>query len=562
MKKVMFVLVAVCMLAAMLLPGCATNAPTTAPTSAPAGQESTAPATEAEPSEAAALEPYTFTHYFNYDWWGIKPWAEDEVSKYYQKKYNITVEFSKPDSDPKAKLTLMMSSGDLPDSIMMDRGEDNIKLARGNFLVPIETYMEKNKSYEDAVLPQTIKQLQIDGKLYGIPNWPRKGATGGNDVWIYDTRLWEAAGKPDLSTFEGLKAYALKAKGTKNPEGLDVIPFATDTLASDQARIARAFYRSMGGVLPHGWYTVAGGKFESAFRDPVFKQAVMEANDWYRQGLIVDTQFSDTEDQITEKLVNGRVALAYYDHSKNETNRFRTLRMQTAAGTFELTNPPYPPANGLSKDKIYADWKETIGWNVTCITTKAKYPERIYTLWTDFLTLEGSMIMMYGPKGPDFNWEQMDADGLPILKKAESELSEEEYNKLGCWFWAMPGQSDFVDQTKFAVNAKLPPEKQNWVITQQANVLTPIMFVDDEFVGIPDVIDAKSQDGVNRTTCEDQIKAQLPKIIQAASVAEAEKLYNELVDFLDKNGMPAIETAYNTKWQQNCADYGGSKINR
>jgi hypothetical protein len=88
------------------------------------------------------------------------------------------------------------------------------------------------------------------------------------------------------------------------------------------------------------------------------------------------------------------------------------------------------------------------------------------------------------------------------------------------------------------------------------------MFIDDEFVGIPDVIDAKSQDGINRTTCEDQIKAKLPLIIQAKTAAEAETLWNELVKFLDDNGMPAIETAYNTKWQQNCADYGGSKINR
>ena len=552
-------LMVVCMLSAMILTGCSTAAPTQAPTQAPStGGTATEP-------PAQELEPYSFTHYFNYDWWTMKPWGEDEVSKYYNKKYNITINMTKPDSDPKAKLAIMMTSGDLPESIMMDRGEDNLKLARGNFLIPLEPYMEKNKNFENAVLPQTIKQLQIDGKVYGIPNWPRKGPTGGNDAWIYDTKIYADAGSPDLSTFEGLKAYAQSVKGKKNAAGLDIIPFLTDTLASDQARIARAFYRSHGGVLPHGWYTILDGKFQSAFRAPLFKESIMEANEWYREGLIPDTEFSDTADQVVEKWTNGRVALAYYDFSTNETNQFKSILEKNLPGeTVALTDPPYPPANGLSKDKIYADWKETIGWNVTCITTKATDPERIYTLWTDFLTLEGSMIMMYGPPGPDMNWEELDADGLPILKVPESQLmaDRKEYDRLGCWFWAIPGQSDFVDETKFAVNKKLPPELQNWTVTQQSDVMTPIMFIDDEFVGIPDVIEAKSQDGINRTTCEDQIKAKVPLIIQAKTAEEAEQLYAELVKFLDDNGMPAIEAAYNTKWQQNCADYGGTKINR
>jgi putative aldouronate transport system substrate-binding protein len=562
MKKhqILVLLVVVCMLATTVLSACTTTAPTTAPTSAPAvtTEASASAAADATTEPAKTLEPYTFTHYFSYDYWDIThKWGADAVSKYYQDKYNITVEFSKPDSDPKGKLNVMISSGDLPDSIMMDRGEDNIKMAGLNLLVPLEPFMANDKDLEKNVLPNTIKQLQIGGKLYGIPNWPRKGATGGNDAWLYDTRLYAAAGSPALNTMDDMYNYALKVKTDvkKTKEGVDVVPVIFDNATLDGQNMGRAFYRSFGGQAV-GWYSISGGKYQSLFRDPTYKEAIMEANKWWRAGLFSPTQFSDTVDQILEKIVAGRTALLFYDHSKDATNKFRKILMQNHPDdTIEMVSPfPYPPAKGLPTSKIYPDYKETIGWNVTCITTKATQPERIFQLWTSFLTQEGSIIMMYGPKGG--NWDTLNDQGLPLLKVPEAKQTTDQINALGCWFWAIPGQSDNVDNTKFAVNKLQPKESQDWVISHQSDVLSPIMYVDDEFIGIADVVDATSPDGVARTLCEDHIKAQLPKVIMAASADEASKLFDEINTFLDANGMPAIETAYNKKWTENVALVG------
>ncbi len=561
-----FLLVAVLMLAGALLAGCQGNTNTPAPaTSAPAAAETSAAAetpaaTESaatEPSAAPALEPYTFTHYFNYDWWTIHEWGKDEVSKYYQKKYNITVDFSKPDSDPAAKLNIMISADELPDSIMMDRGVDNQNLAKLGKLLPLEPFMEKNKNLEDNLLPTTIDQLKLVGEdgqrhLYSIPNWPRKGPTGGNDAWLYDTRIWEAAGKPELKTLDDLYNYAKKAKELgKNKEGLDIIPMMIGR-SPDGYNLGRGFYRSFGGVLS-GWYSPQGDRYQLALRDPVFKQATMEVNKWWREGLISASQFTDSEDQIKEKLVSGRIALMFYDHSQDSVNHFRQIvRESFPGGSIELTDPLYPPAAGVSK--VYADHKETIGWNVTNITTKAKQPERIFTLWTDFLTKEGSVIMMYGPKG--FNWDELNADGLPLLKKAESEQTPEEKDALGAWFWAMPGQSDNVDTIKFAVNDMLPAEKQDWVIWQQAHKFTPIMWVSDEFVGIADVIDPLGDEGINRKLVEDNLIAEYPKVIMAATAEEAATIYDKIVKFADDNGLKAVEDKYTEKYKANVAAYG------
>ncbi len=556
--KILSLLLAVLMIVSILAScGTATPAASTEPaaSSVAASTEASTDAA-AEPSTVAALEPYTFTHYFNYDWWGLKPWGVDGVSKYYQEKYNITVEFSKPDADPQAKLNVMISAGDMPDSIMMDRGVDNRKLAELGLLVDLQPFMDKNPNLTENIAEKTREQLKIDGKLYAIPNWARIGPTGGNDAWVYNQRLYNAAGAPKLDTFEQLHDYALKIKNDvpKNNEGLSTYPVMFD-FTPDANKVGLAFFRSFGGVL-NGWYSVQNGDYKLAFRDATFKAATMEANKWWREGLFSETQFTDTGDQILEKIVAGRTALMYYDQSKNESNKFRSiLKDSFPDDSYEMVAPyPYPPANGLTTSKIYPDYKETIGWNVTCITTSAKEPQRIFDLWTDFLTLEGSIIMMYGPKG--MNWDTLDANGLPVMKKAESELSVEEIDALGAWFWAIPGQSDHVDLTKFAVNAALPAEKQNWVINNQANVLTPIMFVSDEFIGIGDSVDPKTDEGIARTLCEDFIKAEYPKVIMAKTPEDAEKIYQGILDFCDKNGMPSVEAKYTEKYKANVALVG------
>lgn len=553
--RLVYLLVALFLTVTFLISGCGQKQPDVSTPTEPAGTEDDTGEESDEPAEeepaAKDLEPYTFTHYFNYDWWGIKPWGEDEVSKYLSEKFNIHVEFAKPDSDPQAKLNVMISSGDLPDSIMMDRGTDNIRLAQLGLLQPLEPFMEQNPNYQDNVLPQTIELLKIDGKVYGIPNWSRKAASGGNDVWIYNLRLWQDAGSPKLETFEDLYAFAKKIKNDvpKNREGLDTIPVILDS-TGDGHRIARAFYRSYGGYI-NGWYAVIDGKYRLALRDPVFKEATMEANRWWREGLFSESQFTDTGEQILEKIVAGRTALLFYDHSLDETNHFRRiLRENFPDDSYEIVQPnPFPPAKGLSPDKIYGDCQGTVGWNVTCITTKAEQPQRIFDLWTYLLTPEAAILQMYGPQGQ--YWDELDDQGRPILKKPEAELTTDEINKLGLWFWMIPGQSDNVDTMKFAVNDMQPEDKRNWVASTQAHILTPTLWLSDEFTGIGEVIDPQSDEGIQRTMCEDYVVANYPRVIMAETPEEAEKIYQDILDFCDKNGLPAVEELYDKKYQEN-----------
>ncbi|MDR1599472.1 MAG: extracellular solute-binding protein [Oscillospiraceae bacterium] len=502
-------------------------------------------------SEAAPLDPYTFEIYYNYDWWTIKPWGGDEASKYWQEKFNITMEQTKPDADASAKLNLMVSAGDLPDVIQMDRGPDHSRLASLGIFIDLQPLMDVNPTLSEEILESTRDLLKVNDTLYSIPHWARKGPTGGNDVWMYDLRLYEQAGSPDLTTFEGLYEYAKYVKDNipETVEGLPTIPFATENNNNAWDKIVFAFYRSFGGPNWAADRTAhIGGELKSVLRDGNFKDAVLEANKWYREGLVSPAQFTDTNDQMVEKFVSGRTALLYYDHSQDSVNRFRQILMNSYPDdTYTvLTDPVYPTKAGVTK--VYPDQKETLGWNVLCITTAAEQPQRIYDLYSYLLTKQGSIEMMYGPQG-DW-WDELDENGNPVLKTPESVLSTEEKDRIGAWFWNFCSHSDNVDSTKYAVNAMQPPELQDFVITTQDKVLTDIMFMTDEYAGLNATIDPLSDVGIARTLCDEQWKAELPKIIMAGTEEEASALYDALLKFFEDNGFAQIEEIYNARHQE------------
>ncbi len=554
-KKSIISLILAGLMAASMLSGCTGGNSSTASSSttesSKEGTESSSEATAGGKKDDVST-PYTFKHYFNYDWWTIKEWKKDEASKFLAEKFNVNIEFSKPDADPAAKLNLMISSGDLPDAIMMDRSTDLIKLARTGQLVPLDELKYEGNDYDANILTTTQELLKTEGTLYSIPNWARKGPTGGNDGWIYDKALYEKAGSPKLDTFEAIYDYVTKLKNEvkKTDKGADVIPFMTGETA-DGFKLIRGFYRSFGGAnLAYNWFTRYEGKLQFAFRDPVYKQATMELNKWYREGLFSETLFTDTPEQTLEKLTSGRIGMLWYDFSQDSVNRFRQILKEDSKGADDyivLTDPVYPPQKDAKK--VYADEKPTPGWNVTVITKKATNPQRIFDLYSYFLTKEGSINMMYGPQGQ--LWDELDAEGNPVLKTPESELSSDERTRLGLWNWAMPGHSDNVDMTKFAVNAAQPKEKQDWTISLQSDVFTPIMFVTDEYVNLDQTIDPQDDIGIKRQLILDTIKADFPKVMMAKSADEASAAYDKLVKFCDDNGMADIEAKYDELYQAN-----------
>lgn len=509
-------------------------------------------------------EPYEFDAYYSYQG-SVKPWGEDAASKYMNEKFNIKVNYSCPEADADSKLNLMISSDDLPDVIILDRNANWLKLINLGKLVDINTLKYEGCSFDEDILESTQKLLSVNGGLYGIPNWARKGATGGNMSWMVNHDVYEQLGSPELKTLEDLHQFMLDAKdkGVKTSDDQSIFPWLPRQDDNGFYTVS-AIYRSYGNPnLIDTYWSQADNDVKLAVYDDNYIAALKIANQWYKEGLFPETTYTDSNDQFVEKLSNGRAAITYYDFSQDDTNHFRTLLQEKDGNTYDLLgwelkdSPIYPAADGV--DYVYGEEGGTVGWNVNCITTKAENPQRIFDLYSWMLTKDGSINMMYGPEGG--LWEGKDEEGNPILKKPEEELTSDEKNAAGCWFWSQPAHSDNVDLTKYAVNDQQPEASRSWVISIQNHVFTPEdsihpaipgqKFLTDENTNLSLEIEPTEDLGMARQAITDECKMRIPQIIMASDDATFDKLVQDLKDFAESNQVHDIEKIYTDKRASN-----------
>lgn len=526
------------------------------------GDDSSATTGSSGPDDTT--EPYEFDAYYSYQG-SVKPWGEDAASKYMNEKFNIKVNYSCPEADADSKLNLMISSDDLPDVIILDRNANWLKLINLGKLVDINTLKYEGCSFDEDILESTQKLLSVNGGLYGIPNWARKGATGGNMSWMVNHDVYEQLGSPELKTLEDLHQFMLdaKEKGVKTSDDQSIFPWLPRQDDNGFYTVS-AIYRSYGNPnLVDTYWSQADNDIKLAVYDDNYISALKIANQWYKEGLFPETTYTDSNDQFTEKLANGRAAVTYYDFSQDDTTHFRTLLQEKDGNTYDLLgwelkdSPIYPAAEGV--DWVYGEEGGTVGWNVNCITTKAENPQRIFDLYSWMLTKDGSINMMYGPEGG--LWEGKDDEGNPILKKPEEELTSDEKNAAGCWFWSQPAHSDNVDLTKYAVNEQQPEASRSWVISIQDHVFTPEdsihpaipgqKFLTDENTGLSLEIDPTDDLGMARQAITDECKMRIPQIIMASDDATFDKLVQDLKDFAESNQVHDIEKIYTDKRASN-----------
>ena len=504
-------------------------------------------------------EHYEFDAYYSYQG-SVKPWGEDAASKYMNEKFNITVNYSCPEADADSRLNLMISSDDLPDVVILDRNANWLKLISLGKLVDINTLKYEGCSFDEDILESTQKLLSVNGGLYGIPNWARKGATGGNMSWMVNHDVYEQLGSPELKTLDDLHDFMVAAKeaNVKTSDDQSIFPWLP-------RQDDNGFYTVSYGHpnLIDTYWSQADNDVKLAVYDDNYVSALKIANQWYKEGLFPETVYTDSNDQFVEKLANGRAAVTYYDFSQDDTNHFRTLLQEKDGNTYDLLgwelkdSPIYPAADGV--DYVYGEEGGTVGWNVNCITTKAENPQRIFDLYSWMLTKDGSINMMYGPEGG--LWEGKDDEGNPILKKPEEELTSDEKNAAGCWFWSQPAHSDNVDLTKYAVNEQQPEESRSWVISIQDHVFTPEdsihpaipgqKFLTDENTGLSLEIDPNDDLGMARQAITDECKMRIPQIIMASDDATFDKLVQDLKDFAESNQVHDIEKIYTDKRASN-----------
>ncbi|WP_397386786.1 extracellular solute-binding protein [Paenibacillus sp. MMS20-IR301] len=518
-----------------------TAEPDKQPAATAAATTAAAETATAEPAggSGSTVKPVTFSYYSNYDWDTTEQWGADSTTRWIADTLKVKVTPVQSSGAAETKFSTMIASGSLPDVIMTDRGSSVERLRQGGMLVALDEYLDKYPNLKNNAGEATLGMLRSDdGKLYQFPNW-YTSSPNGNGGWIINKKIYKELGSPKLETYDDLYTYLKLVKEKYS----DVIPLEVGAKA-------RGIDTMYGGFAENKPYLAkanpVGSELKSIFEDQVFIENMKYASKLFRDKLISQDVFTQTGDQINEKLKTGRVAV-YVDGDVVNPGRGAdgALKATDPEAGYEIIWPIHKA--GLDAAKITPNNYNSLGWNVLVITRNAKDPEAIFS-YLDWVTSdEGQRVTNFGRKG--LYWDETDSDGVPILNAAglNTEQANKDKERIGRFNWV--GNTTFIDGTKAKMDAQLPADKQNWTTLAQQKVTWKTSRNFTEFVNLDPLPD--SEEGTIAAAVNDIYQEVFAKALYAKSDEEVLSLLNKANEDADKAGYAKLLKFQTERWQSN-----------
>lgn len=546
-KRGIVLCVAAVFLLATIMTGCSGNNKETSPSNTKQEQTETDPASP-EPAvitdgTAKQVRPVSFNYYVNYDNAGMTPWGEDPISKWIKDNLKVEVTGIQTGGSAEAKLNTMIASNSLPDVMMIDRGGLVERLRAAGQLVAMDEYVDKYPNLKKYAGEDTLNMLRSeDGKLYTFPNW-YTSSPNGNGGWVINTKIYKELGSPKLETFDDLYSYLNLVK-EKYP---DVIPLEVGFGAKGIDVIFSGFGESHPTKYAAQGFYPEGGQLVSIYKDPIYSEAMLFANKLFREKLITQDAFTQKDDQVKEKLQNGRVAVFVNDNVSNIVRvAHNAWRANDPEGGYEAIWPIHKA--GLDPNQIFVNDYNSLGWNAIVITKNAEDPDAIFAYLDWTTSPEGQRTLFFGPQG--LYWDDFDEEsGAPIPNETWKTTPQEEKDKSGLGSFIWTGNTTYVDSTKAKLEMELPEDVRSWTVVAQTSVLWKTSINLTEFVNLEPLPD--SDEGIIATAFKDlstEVKAKLmfakndEEMLAILSKADADATkigYDKLLEFKTK------------KWQEN-----------
>ncbi|CAM3554337.1 MULTISPECIES: extracellular solute-binding protein [Paenibacillus] len=552
MKKPLLVMASALLVLVTVMTGCTkSNEGSPPPTNNPPKtneQPNEPPKENTEDKWVLGEKPLQFSAYAHYQDTDFPKWESTPIGKYLSEEKQVKIDMIKAAGAHTQKLSAMMASDDLPDMIWTDRDHPDMdRLEKAGKLVPYDDYLDKYTNLKTWMGDDLNLLRSADGKLYRFPNW-YSSRPFGNAGYAVNKKIYEELGSPKLETTDDLYNYLVKVK---EKYGDQVVPFEPH----------RAQERQGLGVL----YTAFGegasytnlnanllavpkdSKLTSLLTDPVFREAQKYISKLYREKLISQDAFNQTEDQVKEKVMTGRVAVyasANPTLFASEAHKELT-KTDPNAGYFMI----WPiRKEGLDKNKIYPGTYTSFGWNAAYITTAAEDPEAIFAFLDWYTGPEGMNVQFFGPEGK--NWKGFDEEGKPNFTENydPKEVAEIQTKNDKVMF---VGNTSYIDPAKWKYMESLPVEEQDWVARYQQTITWPTQLNVTEFTGLNPPTD--SEEGIIRTSVDELFLEIYAKSSMAASDEEVDKILDQGNKDLMDLGYDRLLEWRTVKWQENLA---------
>ncbi len=533
MKKVLKI---ACLLLAlvMILSACGTSGNKSSAPAAPSSKADTPASsnvasqpetTDGYAFEAAKDTPQTLSIYI--PWAGSlwETWGSDPVSKRITEQTGISFEAVAPVTDDDTKLSLLISSDDLPDLIVSDWNDKNWSaMLQQGMLADLEQTASEYapKLFSECIDPELQDYVrQEDGTIrFLLGHWRTKAdiqwyldhdylvATNQNVILMRQDYL-EEIGNPEIKSPEDFMAACEKIK-EKHP---DTIPFYTGGVTKTGPGSLRVLF----GV--GSYYVAEDGTVSASYRNPEYLNMYKWINEMTRKGLMTEDSFVDGEEEKNAKSLSGEVTS--YVWTVGETGKI-------PANNPDTTYYPMQPWD------CYKQVRTNTGWLRSVISAKSEKKDTAVR-WMEFgNTKIGAQTMCWGIEGdpdaewsgdvvngPHFFWEENGEKatlypGFQETRNADWDGTERK-SGIGCYQSFVCTHDVWMNQGEIT-GSDLMKEMNAWY--------GPKVEYDNGFVfDIP----AGSDEAVANQTINSLIEEYNVKWAFASSAEEVETLYNEFL---------------------------------
>lgn len=500
--------------------------------SGPGSQNDTPAVVELNPDEPAwklDTSPVELTWFVGASWYG-HTWGDNLVSQYITEKTGVHVNIEVPSGDANEFITLMMTTGQLPDIITLGSWENAVKkLWEGGHVYALNELAEQYDPYFFKVAGDgTLKWYrQPDGNTYAIPNdsyspnlMRETGMTAANQTFLVRKDLYEDMGRPDLTTPEGfLNALQLLKDEYSEYKGQPISPF----FAQGNVPYGMTEYLQNLLAVPHE----KDGKVYDRLTDPDYITWLKTFRTAYERGLINVDFLVDSDTQVEEKTNNAR----YFMMIREWTGMTAVNPMLAAS---EHPDSYYIAVDGPRNSngepaKLFPGNMD--GWMVTMVSKSTKHPERAIRFLTYLVSEEGQRDLFLGKEG--VTWDMV--DGKPQLKPELVELLENDIEKLEKEYGVM--DTYWMLRNPVIVN-QWRPEKAP-VIKQMEDFANQYADIDG---GIYKNLDptGDSDIAVAWMRISQNWEEVMPELITAKDEATFDKIFQDFLDRRDAYGFQEI----------------------
>lgn len=502
-------------------------------------------------NESEGEKTVDLSWYINFSWFATK-WGENMVSKAITKKTGCNIDFVTPSGDPNEKLDSMIASDTLPDLITLGWWEPEIsQMVEGDKVYALDTLADKYDTYFYKVINDEVVSWHKadDGHLYQYPNsacspsdYDKYDNLASNETFLVRKDMYEAIGKPDMTTPEGfVKAVKKAAKMFPTIDGKEMIPVGCTQFNNIGCDSFDNYLLDFLAVP----YTDKNGKAIDRLKNKSYVKWLKAYNKLGREGLLKDEIFLDSRTQMSEKINNGQYFCMIYQYT-DLADQEKNLYAKDKDSIYIAVDGP----KNLNGDDYTLPGTSVNGWTVTLISKNCKHPDKAIKLLTYLISEEGQKMTWLGVEGK--TWDYND-EGLPELKKnvkeilnTDRETFDKKYGADSC-YWMM--QND-------ALGSQWIKDDINNPVTQLKQWTYPYTT----YVGQYTItFDSNSEIGKLKNSLDEKWGETLPKLLLAESDEEFDSIYDSFMKARYKNGYNKVLKALTKQMNINIKKLGLDK---